>query len=132
MCGGGRGELSASLDYHYQLCRVLNAHYPESASKESFLLQILSSTHLHDPTCSPYVLYQFTLRRALFNGGGRLLPDLVNFYQWLHEEMAYTVTADDSQKLSIEECLSIFLNSYSPELRDSRLAQFSRIKSWYY
>ena len=112
------------------LCRVLEAHYPESASSRSFLLQLFASTSLQEPTCPFYVLYQFILRRPLFNAGGRLLPDLVNFYQWLHEEMSYNVSVETAQDLSISVSLSTFLNSYSPDLRDRRQDQFTRIKSW--
>ena len=110
------------------LHRVLDTHYPEFASKKSFLLQILSSTMLHDSTNSLYVLYQFVLRRPLFNAGGRLLPDLIDFYKWLHEEMTYCVTEDNAQKLSIGVAISTVLNSYSPAMRDRRHEQFNRVK----
>ena len=108
---------------------MLDTHYPESASKESFLLQILSSTRLHDSKNSLYVLYQFVLRRPLFNAGGRLLPVLVDFYKWLHEEVAYCVTADDAQRLSIGVAMSTILNSYSPTMRDQQHEQFIHVKS---
>ena len=109
--------------------RVLDEYYPQCATKKSFLLQILSSTRLHGPTGSFYVLYQFVLRRPLFNAGGKLLPDLVDFYRWLHDEMAYAVTSDDAQKLSIESAISTVIKTYSPSMRDHRRHQFDRVKS---
>ena len=108
---------------------MLDEYYPQSATKESFLLQLLSSTRLHDPAGPLYVLYQFVLRRPLFNAGGRLLPDLVDFYRWLHEVMAYAVSPEDAQKLSVEVAISTVLKTYSPVMRDQRRKQFDRIKS---
>lgn len=66
--------------------------------------------------------------RPLFNAGGRLLPGLVDFYLWLHEAVAYSVTIEDAQQLTIEVSLSTFLSHYSPAIRDMRLSQFNRIK----
>ena len=110
---------------------MLDSYYPECATKETFLLQLLSSTRLHDPTGPLYVLYQFVLKRPLFNAGGKLLPDLVDFYLWLHEEMAYRVLPDYAQQLSIRVSLSTVLNTYSPTMRDQRHRQFNHVKSEY-
>ena len=96
---------------------------------KSFLLQFQSSTRLHNPTCELHVLYQFVLKRPLFNAGGRLLPDLVEFYLWLHEELAYCVLADDAEQLSIGVAMSTVLDSYPPAMRDRQYQKFNSIKS---
>ena len=74
-----------------------------------------------------YVLYQFLLKRPLLNAGGKLLPALVDFYQWLHNEIAYTITLEDACKINVETVLSTFLNRHLPEQRDNRLNQFKAI-----
>ena len=40
------------------------------------------------------MLTQFVLERPQLQAGGRLLPDLVEFYLWLHTQLAYIVSYD--------------------------------------
>ena len=96
-----------------------------------FIHLILSSTSLHDSNGCLFVLYQFVLKRPLLNIGGHLLPDLISFYQWLHESLALIVPVDKAQQWSIGASLSIVLNNYSPDLRDKWQSQFERIKGYF-
>lgn len=95
---------------------------------KNFLLQVLSSNRLHDKNCQLYVLYQFILKRPQINAGIELLPDLVDFYLWVHEEFNNKIYFKMAQDNSVETFLSTYLNRYSLELRDQRLKQFHKIK----
>ena len=89
----------------------------------------MSSTSLHDETGPHFVLYQFILKRPLLNAGGKLLPTLIDFYQWLHESFAYIKTAEEAQEQDINASLSIFLKNHSgPTLRDKWQKTFQKLK----
>lgn len=111
--------------------RMLDGHYPELASSKFFLNYILSSTSLHDQTGFHFVLYQFILRRPLLNVGGKLLPGLVSFYQWLHESFTCHLTPQEVQDLTIERFLSssAFLK---PVVMKKQREQFTNLKGIYY
>ena len=112
------------------LYRTLDNHYPESANSETFLHLILSSTSLHDPHGNLFVLYQFILKRPLLNIGGCLFPDLIDFYQWLHDTLASIVLVETAQQWSIGDSLTTVLKHYSPELAKKRGSQFKRMKGY--
>ena len=38
--------------------------------------------------------------------GGALLPDLIEFYQWIHTELAYLVTRNYARKNGFEEVIT--------------------------
>ena len=111
--------------------RILDGHYPELASSEFFLNYILSSTSLQDATSFHFVLYQFILQRPLLNAGGKLLPGLVSFYQWLHESFTCHLTPQEVQELTIER----FLNSsvyLKPLVMKKQQEQFTKLRGKYY
>ena len=59
-----------------------------------------------------YCLYQFILLRPKLNAGGMLLPDLVRFYLWSHNELNYTVTLDDAKRVTVGEMLNLYLEKH--------------------
>ena len=85
---------------------------PVHANPTDFFLQLFSSTILDNDDCPLYSLYQFILLRPKLNAGGMLLPDLVKFYLWSHNELSYTVTLDDAKRVTVGEMLKLYLEKH--------------------
>ena len=47
--------------------------------------------------------------------GGLLLTDLVELYQWIHQELAHVVTRSDAETIPISRAVRVLAKSYSPE-----------------
>ena len=68
---------------------------------------MLASANLNDVTHNQfYVLSKFALTYPRLKAGGALLPDLIEFYQWIHTELAYLVTKKYAQKNGFEEVIT--------------------------
>ena len=102
---------------------------PILVTVEDFLLQLFSSTSLNDTSCPLYVLYQFVLRRPKLNAGGTLLPELVQFYTWLHNELSYIVTLDFAKTVTVGGILETYLKRRSTEEKESVLGLFKAVAS---
>ena len=68
---------------------------------------MLASVNLSNVTKNPhYVLSKFALVYPRLKAGGALLPDLIEFYQWIHTELAYLVTYNYAQNHDLEEVIT--------------------------
>jgi len=68
---------------------------------------MLASANVSDVTRNQfYVLSKFALTYPRLKAGGALLPDLIEFYQWIHTELAYLVTKKYAQKNGFEEVIT--------------------------
>ena len=79
---------------------------------------------------SLYILYQFILQRAKLNAGGKLLPKLVQFYRWIHNELNYTVTFDDPRlkEVTVEKTLNVYLDKhYLGKEKENIFAMFKAV-----
>ena len=81
-----------------------------------------NSTHL-------FVLHQFVQEEKKLQKGGALLPDLVEFYQWIHTELSYLVTYQKAEQISIGKILSLSSKRYSQKYFDHLTDLFKRVKS---
>ena len=89
------------------LCRVLEVHFPHLPTEEEFSQSMLASVNLSNVTKNPhYVLSKFALVYPRLKAGGALLPDLIEFYQWIHTELAYLVTYNYAQNHGLEEVIT--------------------------
>ena len=89
------------------LCRVLEVHFPHLPTEEEFSQSMLASVNLSNVTKNPhYVLSKFALVYPRLKAGGALLPDLIEFYQWIHTELAYLVTYNYAQNNGLEEVIT--------------------------
>ena len=117
-------EINEMFRYHitvfivFVICIKILSHrqmdevFPVHANPTDFFLQLFSSTTLDKEEGYLYSLYQFILLRPKLNAGGMLLPDLVNFYLWSHNELNYTVTLDDAEKVTVGEMLNLYLEKH--------------------
>ena len=86
--------------------------FPVHANPMDFFLQLFSSTILDEEDGPLSILYQFILLRPKLNAGGMLLPDLVKFYLWSHNELNYTVTLDDAKRVTVGEMLNLYFDKH--------------------
>jgi len=61
--------------------------------------------------------------------GGALLPDLVEFYKWIHTQLTHLVTYQRAKQISIGNVISLTAKRYSQELCDHLTNLFKRIIS---
>jgi len=67
-------------------CRRLELRYPHYPSERDFTHSVLSSGDIRNQAQGGdlYLLARFAQEWPRLQAGGMLLPDLVEFYQWLH------------------------------------------------
>ena len=88
-------------------CSVLGTHFPHSPPEEELSWSILASANASNATQNQfYILSKFALTYRRLNAGGALLPDLIEFYQWIHRELAYLVTKNYAQRHGLEEVIT--------------------------
>ena len=76
-----------------------------------------------------FALHQFTLEQKRLQVGGALLPDLVEFYKWIHTQLTHLVTYQRAKQISIGNVISLAAKRYSQELCDHLTNLFKRIIS---
>jgi len=82
----------------------------------------LDDTHL-------FALYHFTLEYERLKVGGALLPDLLEFYQWIHIHLSHLVTFEKANQIKIGEVISLSASRYSQELCEHLKKLFETIIS---
>ena len=75
------------------------------------------------------MLTQFVLERHKLQAGECLLPDLVEFYLWLHTQLAYVVSYDIANKLKIGQVIERAVERYSNEFGKHVKDLYERVKS---
>ena len=90
---------------------------------------ILTSTNFGDSSSSFYVLYQFLLMRPILDAGIRILPDLVDFYQWIHTQFPQYLTRKQTKSTTVNNLLAVEIPDvgYSTEILIKRTEQFQSI-----
>lgn len=83
--------------------------------------------------CDLFLLKQFMLNYDRFEVGEYLLPDIVEFYQWLHKHLAHIVTIEKATELPIHGVVNLAAKrmSKSGQCNQSErlLALYNRLKS---
>ena len=74
------------------------------------------------------MLTQFVLERPQLLAGGHLLPDLVEFYLWLHTQLAYIVSYDNATELKIGQVVERAVERYSKDYGKHVKDLYDRVK----
>ena len=109
---------------------MLELHYPHPPTKNDYMKSLTDTTEAND--CSSthlLVLHQFVQEEKKLQMGGALLPDLVEFYQWIHTELSYLVTYQRAEQISIGELIDLSSRRYSQDYFEHLTGLFKRIKS---
>ena len=72
---------------------------------EEFTHTMLSSVDVNSAQHKLHVLCIFALEHRRLQAAGSLLPDLLELYHWIHNELAYLVTYEDARRLTIQEVI---------------------------
>ena len=81
-----------------------------------------SYTHL-------FALNLFTLEQKKLQFGGTLLPDLMEFYKWIHTQLSHLMTYERAKQITIGQVISLTAKRYSQEICDHLTSLFKRINS---
>ena len=106
--------------------RNLELRYPYYPTEQDFTHSVLSSGDVVREDIA--LLSRFSLQWRRLQAGGELLPDLVEFYQWLHTDLAHLVTYDTTCKVSIKKILNRAVKKYSPDRAQHLEQLFARVK----
>ena len=92
----------------YQLsiqCRCLETCYPHFPTMDEFRHTIFSSVDTNSIQNELYLLSVFALEHHRLQAAGALLPDLLELYHWIHNELAYLVTHENAKNCTIQEMI---------------------------
>ena len=101
--------------------------YPCLPDRHSFLLFIMTSTNFNDEYGTYYALYQFLLYRPILNHILNILPNMVDFYQWIHQQFPYCLTKKGARAITVGDLLrseKYIHMRYFPEICKKRTHQF--------
>ncbi len=102
----------------------LDSRYPWAPGVPSLTDVVLSSDTTNDSAHSLYPLSQFVIEYPRLRVGMDLLPSLLELYQWLHSELCYA--------MSYEQTTNITLGRLSKVLtRHSMLTSISKLKGMF-
>lgn len=74
------------------------------------------------------LLSRFSLQWRRLQVGGELLPDLVEFYQWLHTDLAHVVSYEMACKVKIKNIIDRAVRKYSSDMGEHLFQLFTRVK----
>jgi len=80
----------------------------------------LDDTHL-------FALHLFTFEYERLQVGGALLPDLVEFYQWIHTNLSHLVSYERAKQITIGNVISLSTKRYTQDICDHLTELFKRI-----
>ena len=103
------------------MCSVLRRHYPKFPTEVECFSILLSSPKDNQLQ----ILSKFALAYPRLKAGGAVLPDLIEFYTWIHEELAYRVDKTYASNNSLEEILTKACKRYGTE---DLFTLFNRVK----
>lgn len=95
-----RSKLQDKLD-------LLRLRYPCCPSIDEFSQVLLSSEGIHDAEQNEFhILSKFTVAYPQLKVGGEILPDLIEFYNWIHRELKFLVEETYALKNGMEEIIT--------------------------
>ena len=141
-------------------CRSLGLCYPHFPTEKEFIHSVLSSSDVqsHSQGGDLYLLGRFAQEWPQLQAGGQLLPDLVEFYQWLHtalgesaisspyssvdvsaiagkatpppniRSLAHLVTYEQATTLRIDRVVQLAARMYDKEMEEQLKALYHRVK----
>ena len=109
---------------------MLELHYPLPATENDYMRSLVDATEANDCSYTHlFALHQFTLEQKRLQVGGALLPDLVEFYKWIHTQLSHLVTYQRAKQITIGNVISLTAKRYSQQLCDHLTKLFKRVTS---
>jgi hypothetical protein len=109
--------------------RNLELEYPCYPTEKDLTHSLLTfqDTGTEDIT----LISQFTQQWQRLQAGGKLLPDLLEFYQWLHSELAHVISYQRACEVTIGYIIERVTRKYSTDMKNHWKQLFSRVKEGY-
>jgi hypothetical protein len=106
--------------------RHLEVCYPQYPTEKDFINFIQGHNLMNEGDLR--LLTQFSLEKERIEVGGQLLPDLIEFYQWIHIHLSHLITRDRAyNKLTIGKVITLAAKKGNPIL----LALYNKVKDNY-
>ncbi|XP_065828093.1 uncharacterized protein [Oscarella lobularis] len=113
--------------------REFGSVYPVDASYKDFVhtLNYIEGAGGKSTAEELGILLKFFTEKQRLQVGGLLLPDLIEFYQWLHGELSHLVTYEEAMKLKIGHVVKRLTGRYSKKYAEYVRRLFERVKEKY-
>ena len=110
--------------------REFGSVYPVDASYKDFVhtLNYIEGAGGKSTAEELGILLKFFTEKQRLRVGGLLLPDLIEFYQWLHGELSHLVTYEEAMKLKIGHVVKRLTGRYSKKYAEYVRRLFERVK----
>ena len=109
---------------------MLEQSYPYPATENDYMNSLVNATEKN--SCSSthlLALNLLTLERKKLQAGGTLLPDLIEFYRWIHSQLSHLVTYERAKEITIGQVINLTAKRYSPEICEHLTNLFKRVNS---
>lgn len=111
------------------VCSQLDAHYPHFPSEQECMRAIVGGDV--DQQSNLYLLPTFAMYWERLQVGGALLPDLIEFYTWLHKNLAHLLTIKKASTITIGRVVSLVEKKKGKELGKHIRDLYNRVKEQY-
>lgn len=78
-----------------------------------------------------WLLSKFGTGWETLQAGGDLLPDLVEFYTWLHTNLTYTLTKEEAETMSIGQIITLARDNLNKESGNMIWELYDRVMERY-
>jgi len=109
------------------LVRLLDAHYPHIPTLLEFVLSVSSQC----ANKKLQLLLTFVSSIEKLKLCGQMLPLLVDFYLWLHKNLAYQVTMKRAREIKIAEVIDMVSKYHSDDTGNHLKSTYGRLKGSY-
>ena len=111
------------IDRHTEAC------YPHFANNTTAVYSLLSLTDVQMESQEKLMLLsQFICKMPELHTTLPYLPDFMEFYQWLHRDLAGVLTPERAHKISIKSLVKQMSKHYAGEKGDKLMSLYERVK----
>ena len=117
----------ACKDYNclISVSRHLELHYPHFPTEQDLMKSVQSCRRRDDNFA---VLIHFSLQWQRLQAGGEILQDLVEFYQWLHNELACLISKKKAFEVKIMTVVNKLASKHNKKMKGHFHDLFKRCK----
>ncbi len=110
--------------------RQLDSHYPIFPSEKDLLQAILGEGEQEDGG-ELGVLSEFARKQERLQAGRDLLPDLVEFYTWIHTNLSHLIRQEQASTTTIGQIITIAKKNMSKKAGKHLEDLYERVKDQY-
>jgi len=100
----------------YSVARMLDQYFPHKITEAEYMKGLVTAKENAENDSYAFALHCFTLGYKRLQLGGALLPDLVEFYLWIHTHLSHLVTYERAQQITIGNIITLSAKRYPEEV----------------